>query len=143
MFTKEEFRKWIIGLIVETIITVVFIIILGNYSSKLNNVYLHGQSMTLVNAFKIIGDPDYMRYFVWSIIFIILLIGIGFFAFRHGLEIDGEATNYKLLLVLGYPIVNLILLITLLIVFYSPIFLAAIIGLIVVGVVLLAVNSEQ
>lgn len=33
MFTKEEFRKWIIGLIVETIITVVFIIILGNYET--------------------------------------------------------------------------------------------------------------
>lgn len=139
-----ESRKWTIGLIVETVITVIFIILLGNYSSKLRNEYLQGKTMNFISAFNIIGDPGYIEYFFWSIVFICLLIAVGFIAFRKGLKLNNEADNYyRWLLILGYPIVNLILLIALLIVFYSPILLATITGLVVLGIVVLAFDSGQ
>lgn len=144
MDSTESKKWWTIGLIAETVITVIFIIFLGNYSSKLRNEYLQGKTMNLINAFNIMGDPGYIKYFFWSIVFIFLLIIVGFIAVRKGLKLpDGSDNYYRALLILGYPAVNIILLIVLFIVFYSPILLATMFGMVVLGIVILAFDSDQ
>ena len=144
MDSSESKKWWTIGLIAETVVTVIFIIFLGNYSSKLRSEYLQGKTMNLVNAFNIMGDPDYIKYFFWSIAFIFLLIIVGFIAVRKGLKLpDGSNNYYRALLILGYPAVNIILLIVLFIVFYSPILLATMFGMVVLGIVILAFDSSQ
>lgn len=90
------------------------------------------------------GDPGYIKYFFWSIVFIFLLIIVGFIAVRKGLKLpDGSDNYYRALLILGYPAVNIILLIVLFIVFYSPILLATMFGMVVLGIVILAFDSDQ
>lgn len=92
------------------IATLIFTIKLNSYNEILKSIQCKYDN-EIEQALGIASHPDYFNYFLWGIIFIALLIGYTIFIFKS--RIGSEA--------LIIFIINFVLLIVLLIIFWNPI----------------------
>lgn len=120
-------KGYFIGEFLLIITTVVFTIKLNSYNKILSSIQSRYDNK-IQQALEVASHPDYFTYFLLGIIFIALLVWYTVFTFKA--KIGNE--------ILIVALINLILLIVLLIVFWNPIVTTFAVLLISGGVCMIA-----
>ena len=117
---KKREKNYCFFLIVIGILSILVIIGISFYNQYLSRTYLKGKELNFVSALKIVNDAWYFFWFFLGLANIFALV-----ASPCVILIKEEKYNKKALLpIVGGFIINIMMLITLLIVYSNPILLA-------------------
>lgn len=87
------------------------------YNKHLDNVYkINGNRITILKAFEIISDRNYMIIFFLGILTLIMLISVSIYTISHSYN-----DRFNKIIV---PLINIILFVMLIVIYWNPIFLA-------------------